>query len=54
MKCPDCGTGQGHPHLQNCDVARCTLDGRQRLSCDHRGGYYQPYPGHPNTPENPT
>lgn len=29
--CPDCGVRVGKPHKSGCDVARCVLDGEQRL-----------------------
>jgi hypothetical protein len=38
-KCPDCGVAVGEEHLYNevnggCDVARCQVNGRQRLMCE--------------------
>lgn len=33
--CPDCGTDAGLPHVDGCDVARCTACGWQRIGCDH-------------------
>lgn len=33
-KCPDCGVQPGEQHVMNCDVARCTICGRQALLCD--------------------
>lgn len=33
--CPDCGVVPSVPHVDGCDVARCTVCGWQRISCDH-------------------
>lgn len=33
--CYDCDVPPGTPHLDGCDVARCTVCGWQRLGCDH-------------------
>ena len=32
--CHDCGVEPGQPHLEGCDVARCTTCKGQRLGCD--------------------
>jgi hypothetical protein len=31
--CADCGAAVGSPHTPGCDVARCLVDGEQRLRC---------------------
>ena len=33
--CGDCAVEPGQPHQDGCDVARCTVCGWQRISCDH-------------------
>ena len=33
--CPDCAVDPGELHDDGCDVARCTVCGFQRISCDH-------------------
>ena len=37
-ECNDCGADPGTPHQDGCDVARCTLCGWQRISCEHADG----------------
>jgi hypothetical protein len=32
--CGDCGANPGEEHDDGCDVARCLVTGRQRISCD--------------------
>lgn len=33
--CGDCGVEPGWPHIDGCDVARCTECGWQRIGCEH-------------------
>lgn len=35
MKCPDCHAEPGKPHQDGCDIARCTICGKQRITCEH-------------------
>lgn len=56
-RCPDCDVPPGCPHVDGCDVARCTACGKQRITCDHGGsdiGWGQTWTGevaHETDPE---